>query len=484
MSSENIDFDNIPSGIRTPGSYSEIDYSTAQKSIPVNAQSMAIIGQKLAAGTATAEIPLKIFSEDDAIDACGTGSIVHLAVRAALKAFKNIELFIVPLDDAVGVQAEGTITIATDATSSGNLKVWIGNEIVQIAIAEDDTPTIIALALNTAIAAKENLMPVTTGVAAGVVTLTARNDGTLGNNIAVSYKMTNVTGTTVVVVQPTGGSVDPDITNALTAMYPSWFQKIFCTLNDATNLGLLKTHLSDTNGVSSPTEKRRGMGIFGYNGDQTTLETLAGTTINDGRMSVGYHPYTKTTENGHSLDYEIGAAYCAALTAERDPAKPMSEVVLTGIAAAALEDRLSFTQKESLFNNGVTPLVVGSGETVFIARAITTYTTNLTGIPDISKLDVTTITSADFFAFAVETSDQIKFGRQKMDIDAIPAVNTNHINVAFALQKLKILRNVEAHLDEFIGEEDLQNPGQANFILPSPVVPGLYVIASKLRVYL
>jgi phage tail sheath gpL-like len=315
----------------------------------------------------------------------------------------------------------------------------------------------------------------------GVVTGTARNDGLLGNNIAISYNQGDITGTTYVVVQPTGGAVDPDITNCLTAIFPEKYNKIFCSLNDATNLALLKQHLID---VSAATEKRRAVGVFGYTGVQATLETLAGTTLNSGRMSVGYVKYTKTTEHGHSLDYEIGAAYSSVLASEQDPAKPLNQLPLVGIAPASVENNYSYTQEQSLLFNGVTPLKTQPGAQVGISRAITTYTTNATGTADPSQLDLTTITTADFYALAVETNQQLTFGRAKASNGIEDRIRTVNIQTAKALESLEILRNVDKNLDGFIVEEDTVNFGQYNSILPGPVVPGLHVMANRVDVIL
>jgi phage tail sheath gpL-like len=123
-----ISFDTIPGDIRIPGSYSEFNFATAQQALPGNSQSMVIIAQKLAAGTLAVETPTQVFSSAEVATHAGTGSIAHLCAIAALKANPKLDLDIVLMDDAVGTQAEGTITIATNATATGTLTVWVGNK--------------------------------------------------------------------------------------------------------------------------------------------------------------------------------------------------------------------------------------------------------------------------------------------------------------------------------------------------------------------
>jgi len=481
MSSPNISFDNIPSSIRKPGVYTEFNTSLAVRSLPINAPKVAIIAQKTASGSGTADKPVKIFSEEDSILYGGTGSIAHLACRAALTAYKNIELYLVPVDDGAGSQAAGTITVTGTASSTGYYDIWIGNELVQVTVNDGDLQNDIAAAIDAAINAKEHLMPVTASVATNVVTLTARNDGLLGNNIAVAYKNNNIGTTALAVVQPATGATDPDITNALASLLTARYDIIVVTNNDATNLGLLKTHLAAR---SAPTEDKPAIGVFGYNGVQATLEALAGTTLNDGRITVAYHKYSKTTENGHSLDYEIAAAYAAVIASEADPARPLNTLTLTGIAPAALENRLSRSQQESLLENGVTPLEVFSGEQVGIVRAITTYTTNASGIADISLLDLTTIRTLDYVKLSIETRQALRFPRSKLSVKTPERVKTQILDVLRQLEELEIVENVDANADAVICERDSQDPNRVNCKIPSDVVNGLHVLANRIDLIL
>jgi len=478
MGSENIFFNEIPGNIKVPSSNSEFDYSNAKRGVPGNPQKAAIIGQMTSEGEGIANTAYRIRSEENSITIGGTGSVIHLATIAAYKSNKLLDLTIVPVADGVGNAAVGTITVANVPTTPGQYRIWIANEFVDVAVDKDDAVNDIAINIKEAINLKEDKMPIQATVATAIVTLTARNKGLLGNNIPVAYLNTGVKTTTLTVVQPTGGTVDPDITNALLAIEPTHYIKIQSCNNDATNLGLLKDHVVE---VSKPVEKRFAMGVFGYTGIQATIETLCGTTLDEGRLSCAYKKYTKTSERGHSLDYELAAAYMSKWCQFQDPARPLNHEVLVGIAPASESNDFSWTQKQSLLTNGVTPIANTTGNQVEIVRAVTTATTNDVGIKTDVKLDVTTITSSDFGAVATNTKQQTVY--RGANGKAITGIDGNIrdlvISVARDLETARIYRNVEDNLDGFIVEEDNTNVGQYNCEIPTPVVPGLHVFANK-----
>lgn len=475
-----ITFDNIPRSIRKPGSYSEYNLSLAQRGLAENAQKVALIGQKLATGTATVNIPVKCYSADEAETYGGVGSILALAAKAAFTANRNIDLDLVPLDDGVGTLATGTIQVEGVASATGYFDIWIANVLIQVAVESGDAVNDIATAVNTAIQAKQHLLPVTAGVSTDTVTLTARNDGLLGNDVSIAYKNHNVGTTDLTVTQMSGGTVDPDITTALSNIYAGDYNIIICTLNDGTNLALLKTHL---NSRSAPTEGRPAIGVFGYVGVQATLETLAGTTLNSGRLIVGYLPYTDTTQNGHSLQYEIAGALGAVLALHEDPALPYNRRVLTGIGPSHIDNRLSRSNQESCLDNGVTPLIVKNNE-VEIVRAISTYTTNSGSIADAALLDITTIRSLDYVRYVIEADQQTVFARTKATAKTKQMVRSRIIFKLRQLEDAEIVENVDENLDLIIVERDSIDRTRFNCEIPCDVVNGAHIFANKINLYL
>lgn len=473
MASENISFDSIPSSIRKPGKYFEFNTKLAVRTLPGNLQKMLIVGQRLAAGTTAANALVDVFSDSDAAEYFGHGSIAHLMVRAALKTNPYLQLSAIGMDDAgAGVAATKTITIANNATGIGVATLKIGSQSVEIAVASGDTPTIQADALVAQIAKQPDL-PVTAANVAGVITLTAKNKGTLGNGIKVSATIT-AASTTVAVADGVAGATDPDISTALAVAFSAGHHIICPAWNDQTNLTALRTHLDN---VSGPLEQRGAVGIYGLTGTLAAATTLAG-QINSGRIS-GIH-----VPNAYENSYEIGASYAAVVAFEEDPARPLNTLPLTGILPNPLANRLSRTEQENELNNGVTPSEVGPGDKVQIVRAITTYTLDPQAVPDISLYDLTTIRTLDYVRKAVRERIALRFPREKLSARTEKKVRSEIIDVLIKLEELEIVENVQANLDGIIVERDLQDPNRLNARIPADVVNGLHVFAGRIDLLL
>lgn len=471
MPSANIAFDNIPSTIRKPGVYTEFNTKMAVNTLPANLYKCIVIGQRMAAGAVAANTVVDIFSDEDAALAFGRGSIAHLAVRAAIKANRYLSLQAIAADDALaGVAASGTVTITGPATAAGALRLNVGNQRVDIAIATGDTANSIAAALNAQIAQQPDL-PVSATVLAGVVTLTAKNKGTLGNAVKTST-VVNAPGVGAVATALTGGLNDPDITATLTTIFNAGHHILICAFNDANNLTALKTHL---NNVSGAREKRRARAVIAHTGTYAAATTLAG-TINSGRIMELLLP------NAYDQVYEVAAATAAVAASEEDPARPLNGLELVGLTPSPLANWLSEDQIEAALHNGVTPTRVGPGNAVQIVRAVTTYTLNAQGVADISMLDWTTLGTMDYVASALEQRIALRFPRDKKSVRTKARLNDEIMNVLYKLEELEIIENVQK--TDVLIEDDAVDPNRYNVRVSVNVVNGLHVVAQRLDLIL
>ncbi len=472
MASKNISFDQIPSSIRKPGKYFEFNTKLAVRTLPNNLQKMLIIAQRLTAGTVEALVPTQVFSDAQAAEYFGNGSQAHLMCRAAIKANAYLDLTVCALDDGAGVAATGTVTIANAATSTGTLKLWVGNQKVEISIVTGDAATAVATALKAELDKYPDL-PVSATVNAAVVTLTAKNKGLIAHQIDVTYELT-AKGTTSTIVALANGTIDPDISTALAKVFPEQYHIIATPYNDSTSLTALRTHLDS---VSGPMEQRGGVGVYGYDGALASATTLAG-EINSGRMLGAYLRGTR------SPAYEFAAAFAAVMAYEEDPARPLNTLALTGIHAPAIDQRLSRTEQENTLNNGVAPLEVGPGEKVQIVRAISTYTEDAQGINDVSLLDITTIRTLDYVRKACRERISLRFPREKLSSKTPPKVRSELIDVLKKLEDLEIVEEVDANLPGLIVERDEQDVNRLNAKIPTDVVNGLHVFAGRIDLLL
>lgn len=472
MASKNISFDQIPASIRKPGKYFEFNTKLAVRTLPNNLQKMLIIAQRLTAGTVAALVPTQVFSDTQAAEYFGNGSMAHLMCRAAIKANAYLDLTVCALDDGAGAAATGTVTIANAATAGGVLRLFVGSRSVEIAIATGDANTAVAAALKAELDKNPDL-PVTATVALGVVTLTAKNKGTVGNQIDLVAEVT-AKGTTATVVAMASGTIDPTLSTALAKVFPEQYHLIATPYNDQTNLTTLRDHLDS---VSGPMEQRGAVGVYGYDGALASATTLAG-QINSGRICGVYLRGTR------SPAYELAAAMAAVMAFEEDPARPLNTLELKGIHAPAIDQRFSRTEQENCLNNGVSPLEVGPGEKVQIVRAISSYLKDAQNIADISLLDITTIRTLDYVRKACRERISLRFPREKLSSKTPPKVRSELLDVLRLLEELEIVEEVAANAAGLIVERDLQDPNRLNAKIPTDVVNGLHVFAGRIDLLL
>lgn len=474
MASPNITFDTIPASIRKPGAYFEFNSKLAVRTLPSNKQRLLIIGQRLTTGTVAALAPTRVFSDEEAAQYFGRGSLLHLMIKAAIRANRYAEITAVALEDAAtSVAATNTLTITgAGATTAGVLQLRAGGRTIQVGISSGQTPTQVANAVVAELAARQDLS-FTAAAAAGVITFTARNKGTLGNDVPFEVSITSG-GLAAAVTQPANGAVDPDITAVLASLFTSADEIIVTPYASQANLTALKAHLVAR---GDAIEQRGGIGVYATRGTLSEATTLAG-QINSERLTGALLPASPTP------GYEIAAAYASIIAFEEDPARPLNYLELPGVQPPNLASRLSRTEQEVALANGVTPLQVGPGEVVQIVRAITTYTTSAAGAPDIAWLDLTTIRTMDFVRRACRERVLLRFPRDKKSQRVKAKVRSELLDVLIKLEELEIVENVEALKDDLIVEDDSQDPNRLNARIPTDVVNGLHVFGARMDLIL
>lgn len=473
MASDRISFEQIPASIRKPGKYFEFNTRLAVRTLPGNLQKVLFVAPRLASGTQPALAPVDVFSDDQAATLFGRGSLAHLMVRAGITANPYMQLTVVAVDDAAaGVAASGTVTIAGTATGAGSLTLSVAGVPVQIAIASGETAGAIAAKLAAQIGQQPDL-PVTATAELAVLTLAAKNKGEHGNSIKLKA-VSRAAGITAATTAMSGGQNDPDLTEALATIAAAGHQIIGHPFPTQASLAALRAHLEF---VSGPLEHRPARGIAGFPGTLAAGTALAASN-NSGRVSIGWH------RNSSRLPAEIAAAYAAVVASEEDPARPLNTLELKGLDVTDLADRPTRTEQENALRNGLTPFEIGPGDKVQIVRAISTYTKNAEGVDDVALLDLTTIGTLDYASKAFRERVALRFPRDKKTARAKDRVRSELLDVAFKLEELEILENVEANKDGFIVEDDAQDPNRLNARIPVDVVNGLHVFAGRIDLLL
>jgi len=163
MASPNISFDSIPASIRKPGKYFEYNTKLAVRTLPANRQRLLIVAQRLSAGAVAQKVPTQVFSDAEAAAYFGEGSIAHLMARAAIKAYPYLDLSVCALDDSATnpVARVETLTLAGPATTSGVIRLSVGNVVIEVGIATGDEAVAIATAIKAALDAGYPDLPFT-----------------------------------------------------------------------------------------------------------------------------------------------------------------------------------------------------------------------------------------------------------------------------------------------------------------------------------
>lgn len=472
MASPNISFDQIPSSIRKPGKYLEFNTRLAVRTLPTNPQKVLILAQYMALKNAPLQ-PVQIYDDEQAALLCGYGSQAHRMARAAITANRYCDLSLLPVADAsAGLAASGSLSITGSATGQGVLSLSIAGGHIAIAVAAADTAAASATALALAINS-EAILPLTASAEEGLVTLTAKNKGTLGNAIHLNYTNT-VPGLTCTLTAMAGGQTDPDLSAALGTVFASDYNIYCIPWATQEQLTALRNHLD---AVSHPLEQRGAIGVSASTASLAQCTSLAG-SINSGRITLACLPATDT----HSP--EIAAAYAAVLAFEEDPARPLNTLVLAGINVPPIAQRLGRNEQEVALKNGTTPLETGPGNTVQIVRAVSTYTLNAEGITDIALLDITTIRTLDYVRKAVRERISLRFPREKLSARTSAKVRSEILDVLRKMEELEILEEVETNAEAVICERDLQDPNRLNARIPADVVNGLHVFAGVIDLLL
>lgn len=486
-----VSFNTIPANVRVPLFYAEVDNSQAG----YFSQSLRtlLIGQKLAAGDAAANVPILVSRSDEAKTRFGIGSMLSRMHETYRLNDSVGEVWCLPLDDAgAGVAATGSLTVTGPATAAGTLNLYIGAQRVQVGVAANDSATTIAAAINSAINA-DTTLPVTSavdGTTASKVNVTARHKGTLGNAIKLQLNYRGSAGgeltpagVAVAIVAMSGGATDPTLTTALAAMGDEEYDFIVMPYTDSTSLDALKTAMNDTTGRWAYNRQIYGH-VYAAKADSFANLVTLGTARNDQHASIaGYETGVPNTP------WEYVAAYGArnAVFISADPARPTQTGELIGILPAPAGSRFIMTERQTLLNSGIATSFYGGGA-VRVERAITTYQKNAWNQADPSYLDSETMHTLAYVLRRLRYIVTQKYPRHKLANDGTrfgagqaivtPSVVRGEILSEYAaMEELGIVENAKAFAKNLIVERNATDPNRLDVLYPPDLVNQLRVFA-------
>lgn len=482
-----VSFNTIPSGIRVPLFYAEMDNSAA--ATPTTQTASLLIGQMLEGGKAVAGTPVYVSTPAMAKELFGRGSMIARMVEAYRKVDSFGQLVVIPVADGSGTAATGKVTCTGTAAEAGTISLYIGADRVQVAVTEKMTAENAAKAIADAIALNKDL-PVTAQASTGAVTLTAKNKGTLGNDIVIAVNLRgaingekDVMGLGVEIEKMSKGATDPDLSVAIDAMGDEQYDFIGMPYCEAATLDKLAEKMNDTSGRWSPFQMIFGHVYSAKRGDVNTLTTFGKNRNNQHETVVGIEPSLPT----HTA--EVLAAYVArtAVFISADPARPTQTGVLTGVMASPAGSRFVQNERQTLLENGIATLTTTVGS-VMIERAITTYQKNAYGDADASYLDSETLHTSAYVIRQMKSIITSKYGRHKLASDGTrfgagqaivtPSVIRGELIALYRRLELEgIVENADLFKKYLIVERNINNPNRLDVLFPPDYVNQLRIFA-------
>jgi phage tail sheath gpL-like len=393
-----------------PGVAHKIDPSFAIRGLRGMPRRLLLVGQ-VATNAAIAEDTITgISTEANAVDLLGEGSMLLAMWRAA---FKNASLGL-PIDvvashgDATATAATGTLTLSGTVIKNGALSLYIAGHLVRIGVRKGHDINVLASDLNDLINARGEL-PVTSSVAAGVLTLTSKWKGETANEIdlRVNYYDSEETpaGLAVALIAMAGGTVNPNVSSLITALANSRYTEIINPYTDAANMALWEAEQEKRWGFE---DMRDGQVCIAVRGTEGELVAFAAN-----RNSAQVH--TIASKNDLTSPWELAAMAGAALESASavDPAEPFTGIKLNGYLPSRGEDAFKPTQRNILMQNGLSPVLVANGRG-YIDRMVTNYRRTEQGAADTSLRNLNWIKTLSYYRWFVTTEFQVKYKGYKL----------------------------------------------------------------------
>jgi phage tail sheath gpL-like len=454
-----------------------------------------VSGGTVSGPTGAQDVATPIGSQAQADGAYGEGSEISRMFKAYFQNnFGNIVYGLGVAQPSAGTAATGSITITTAPTDAGEIALYIGGEKVPVDITPSDTPAAIALAIEDAINAMDDL-PVSATATTTTVTLTCRWKGTTGNDITIMLNYFGAIGGEItppglVLTLPptgmlTGGVGVPVFTNAIANLGEKIFEYVALPYTDSTTL----LAWEDEYGFEDVGRWGYRRQLYGhlFSAKRDTMPNLVtwGNTRNDGVTSV------MAVEIGSpSPIYEWTAAYTgkAQRALINDPARPLQTLALNQIKLAPLHQRFDAVDLQTLASNGLATQKAGSDNQPMISRESTTYQLNLYGTPDTAYELVTTLATLARLIRSQKQAITTKFPRMKLANDGTrfgpgqaivtPAIiKAELISEYMSDQFNGLVENTAAFVQNLLVERDDMDPNRVNVLYPPDLINQLRVFA-------
>lgn len=495
-----ISFNNIPTTVRTPGVYAEIDNSRALSGLIQNPHKAIIIGQKISSGTAANETLQAITNDSLADGYFGSGSILARMCNMFKYNNPNTELYAISLSGGT-TQASAKIHFSR-ALSHAGYSCSTGNESLYLLINGQKVTTVLTSGwsmVDIASACKTNVnadstLPVVASVitASGVLVLSAVCSGEAGNYLDVRFNYytgesdPTCFGDSVILSTFAGGTGAPDLGDAWAIIDNNQFHYIVQPYIDAANLTEIETELTDR---FKPLEDMQGHGFTAVRGTQASCTTLGNTRNSPHNTIMGF--YDSPTD---PAEWAAALGAQAAWYLNNDPARPLQFIPMKGILPPPSQNVFTRDERDILLYDGIATYIVDAGGNVNIERCITTYRVNALNIADPSYLDIETLATLGEIRYQYKARMVSRFiiPRFKLADDTFPVqpgtyvatpktVKQETIALFTLLRDRGLVEDIETFIDNLVVERDSTDKNRVNVLLPPDLVNQFRVLAGLVQ---
>lgn len=478
-----------------------------------------LVACMVAAGTATAGVPVEVGDATDANAKFGARSRLAAACRAFRLIAPRARLYACPVADPAATAATAVLTFAGPATAAGVIRLRVAGQLVREVQIPSGTTLTQAAALVKAALDEMSELPCTGALSGSdneVLTLTASNTGTQGNQLRVQFEIT-APGITIALnaasaatrgkayfgsgSPATAGSGNPTLTTALSAISGARYDRIGVDIDDDTLRGTVATHVDTQSGINVG---NRRMGHALCVDDTVSTVQADATAIGANPRMVLIHQ-----KRFHNPGCEILGAYLAAkVYGPIDGALPGEDTyraakanglsLYPAILATDEEERLSSTDVNSLLASGVTVIGVDPGHPGYAAvvRPVTTRTLNAQGGTSYAAHDTSKVAVPDYVADRLEAWAAANYADKNIVDDPATteeapsnpyliwpsAIRDDVLAILRAMEEEGLVRNVTANASAVtVTRETVEGTTYAVATVPTAVVDHLHSTVGEVR---
>lgn len=412
-----------------PGLHLTVDLLRGANSPGISPVKALIIAQHNSTpGDQTADTEVRqVSSNEDCETATGTASLAKHTFKALFANNGEALVDLVAVAEPTGTPATGSFTIVGTPNANVTIEIDISGYIILVpwanGTADTAQKTIVTAAIN---AASRDLFCTAADGAGGVVDLTARSNGVVGNDIKISCRILGSGGSiscTASAATLTSGTGSPDMTNALETVKNEEYDYIIPCIasseaEDAStgNHVRVNTHI-DTYFTGLTAKLQQGVWAT-TNGDAAAITGAVGR--NDPICTANH------VRNGRELPCELAGADVGnrMYRVSRNANPNRIGTVPLGLRRGAKDhvtDTPTQSELQSLLNSGVAAWSYANNGDLYMVRPITTHSQDDDGNQDRRVFDNNEVDAVFAVAKDLRAAIPQQFPQAKITRDVVEA---------------------------------------------------------------